>query len=367
MLIRFKQGEVQKTIHRVASFATRAPDPFSYLLIRAKAADAGGTIIAANNGQNQCWAPVDAVCEEGGEVLVRADMLMALLDRLPDVELVMKTGKTVTVHCGKDSYRLSSIFDLSGYPDVKQTPPESFVFPAEKFMTLLDTVRHAAAVDDVRYYLNGIRMRKVDGNVEATACNGHRLAQVFGAAPVADLAMEEVILPIGAIHKALPILSREGDLKLFFGVNLYFIEDSRGMRLSGLVIDGKYPDTAQVIGTTPVSFMADVGVLQAGIERACAVQACEGPGGWNGIRWVRLTHLGAKLRLSHEGKSSGMEETLAVNPIRKDGVATVNAEYLLDALGTLKGEARFHFPERGDQPLKIEQPDRTMVIQQMRI
>lgn len=365
MLIRFKQGEVHKLVHRVASFATRAPDPFSHLLIRARADADGGTVIVANNRDAQCWSALPVTCEEDGEVLVRADMLVAILDRLPDVELILKTGKTTSVLCGKDSYRLASVMDVSGFPGPEPTPADAVAVAASKFVELVEAVKHAAAVDDVRYYLNGILVRKAGANVEATGCDGHRLARA--TAPFAG-ELGEAIIPSAVVPKMLTAIDQDGDLRLALAGARFHLEDKAGLHLAGSVIDGKYPDADRVISSTPLSFTCDAERLRASVERACVVQS--DLDAVRKFRWVRLSLAGSKLRLSHEGKSSGMEETVTVDAASgnaKAVEATVNAEYLLGALGSLKGPSRFHFPERADQPLKIEQDGRVLIIMQMRV
>jgi DNA polymerase-3 subunit beta len=86
----------------------------------------------------------------------------------------------------------------SDYPHLENLPfEESFVVPQANLKAMIDSVEHAIAHQDVRYYLNGLMMEVKPGSLILVATDGHRLA------------ISEVISEVHAVAFLLPRLLLE--------------------------------------------------------------------------------------------------------------------------------------------------------------
>ena len=111
---------------------------------------------------------------------------------------------------------------------------------------MLSQVQYSMAVQDIRYYLNGLLMQTEGDQLRLVATDGHRLA--YSAATIeADLPKAEVILPRKTVLELFKLLNQPNEQ-----VSVELLNNQVRFRCNGTVIvskvvDGKFPDFNRVI------------------------------------------------------------------------------------------------------------------------
>ena len=104
-------------------------------------------------------------------------------------------GGRLTLKAGKSRFNLQTL-PADDFPllSVGSASDSSFSLSQRELKRLISQVQYAMAVQDIRYYLNGLLMQTDGNQVRLVATDGHRLA--FASADVeANLPKSEVILP----------------------------------------------------------------------------------------------------------------------------------------------------------------------------
>lgn len=148
---------------------------------------------------------------------------------------------------------------LVAAPSETLTVPLRFVYAA-----LL-----AAAKDDIRYYLNGVYVHAVDGEIRVCGTDGHRMAVSRFKPEEAIPAWAEAgfILPREGLAQALPVLSKHGSVSGHDADAALIIQHQPGteaivvksfiefaaFRLKP--VDGKFPDYSKVLASAGQSLV----------------------------------------------------------------------------------------------------------------
>ncbi len=122
----------------------------------------------------------------------------------------------------------------------------AFSLTQEALKGMLSQVQYSMAVQDIRYYLNGLLMQTEGDQLRLVATDGHRLA--YSAATIeADLPKAEVILPRKTVLELFKLLNQPNEQ-----VSVELLNNQVRFRCNGTVIvskvvDGKFPDFNRVI------------------------------------------------------------------------------------------------------------------------
>lgn len=259
-----------------------------------------------------------------------ADMTVSLEARA-DARLILKAGKS--------RFTLQTL-PAEDFPQVQQAQgvSERFRVPQKIFKKLLDQVSFAMAVNDVRYYLNGILFVAEGKQLSLVSTDGHRLA--FGSAELdVEVPHQEVILPrktVLELQRLLPDAAGsqpEGaDAPM---IEMYFAANQARFVFGAItfitkLVEGKFPDYTRVI---PKDIVYNITLgrqpLLAGLQRS-ALFANEK------LRGVRLAFSPGTLRIA----ASNAEQEEAIDEIDIDYVGdhveiSFNVGYLTDALAAL--------------------------------
>lgn len=139
-------------------------------------------------------------------------------------------------------------------------------------LKLVSTALLAAASGDIRYYLNGVQIHAVEGEVRVCGTDGHRLI-VSRYAPGVDQVLPEwltekgVIIPRDDLAAMMPILTRNSVIEKRFGSEPSIVfagsKDSQNMMISSAngfaqfrvkLVDGAYPNYQLIIGNGSAAF-----------------------------------------------------------------------------------------------------------------
>jgi DNA polymerase-3 subunit beta len=302
------------------------------------------------------------------EALWPAKRLSDILKALPESSVIGLAQKDSDFHLtvGKSRFKLVG-GDPQDYPspNEEQTNLFSVEIPQAEFLEQLETVEHAMAKDDVRYYLNGMCLQ-FGTHLTAVATDGHRLAVMPGATVIGREEPYELILPKKAINEIKKRLS-DGTCQIDVtnrGISVDFGDTSLDSRL----IQGCFPEWQRVIpNQIDTEIEVDVATMISALRRVCLIVP-QGSG-------VRLTldesEIIPRFLLTGENFDEEVHEDLedftSTGPAFSKGF---NPRYLLDifeALNVQRATMGLSGDLQGPMRIKAENHDGVFVVMGMRL
>jgi DNA polymerase III subunit beta len=270
-----------------------------------------------------------------GSITVGARKLYDILRALPDdAEVAIEAKENrMSVRAGKSRFNLQTLA-ASDFPrmiDSKDTP-RTLTLPQKALKNALGLVQFAMAVQDIRYYLNGVLFSIEKNMLRVVATDGHRLSYAAEALGE-DHESVESILPRKTVLELIKLLNDNDDpVAISIGSNQ--VRFSFGaIEIVSKIVEGKFPDYLKVIPTTHRNVVSiDRAVLAESLNRAAILSNEK-------IRGVRLVF--TKNALSIVCTNNEQEEAEEGLTIEYDGDPLdigFNISYLLDVLNHIDSE-----------------------------
>ncbi|BEV72632.1 MULTISPECIES: DNA polymerase III subunit beta [unclassified Paludibacterium] len=305
----------------------------SNVLIEKKGAEVG--FLATDLEIQITTASAEALPGEDFRLTTSAKKLQDILRAIPDkasVTLEQQDGR-LTLKAGKSRFNLQTL-PAEDFPllPVNGSPEASFSVSQRELRRLISQVQYAMAVQDIRYYLNGLLMQTEGNQVRLISTDGHRLA--FSSTQVeASLPKAEVILPRKTILELYKLLADSDD-----AINIEVLANQVRFTFGSTVIiskvvDGKFPDYNRVIplDNDKIFLIERVTFLHA-LQRA-AILANEK---FRGVRLVLKP--GAMSILCTNSEQEEAEEELEIGFTGGSLEIGFNINYLLDVLTNLPAD-----------------------------
>jgi DNA polymerase III subunit beta len=303
-----------------------------------------------------------------GSLTVGAKKLQDILRALaPDADTALETKESrLTVKAGKSRFALQTLAaaDFPKIAEAKDAATE-FTLPQKEFKHVLGLVQFAMAVQDIRYYLNGVLL-STDGNVlRVVATDGHRLSMATYKLPE-PVGKIDAILPRKTVLELIKLLD-ESDDPIHLSMHQNQVKFTfAGIEIVSKIVEGKFPDYTKVI---PTGYSNHVSMNRAeflsALQRASILSNDK-------IRGVRLVF--TKDSLSIVCSNNEQEEAEEHLPIAYEKEAldiAFNIAYLLDVLNHLSSETvQVSLGEANMSSALITQPgsdDFKYVVMPMRI
>ncbi|MGE4071712.1 MAG: DNA polymerase III subunit beta [Lysobacterales bacterium] len=272
---------------------------------------------------------------EAGEVTIPARKLFDIVRALPDGSKIdlKQEGERVKLSSGRSRYTLATL-PASEFPATESGDiQERIEIDQGGFKKLLERSAFAMAVQDVRYYLNGLLVEVRSNGLRTVATDGHRLALAETAGVAEGEIRRQVIVPRKGILELQRLLEGgEAPLELAFSKNHIRARLSDSIVVSKL-IDGRFPDYEAVIplGADKV-ILVDRDAIRQALSRAAILSNEK-------YRGVKIEVSPGVLRvIAHNPEQEeAMEEIEAETTVDQLGVG-FNVNYLLDALAAVDGE-----------------------------
>ena len=283
---------------------------------------------------------IRTTAELGGDVgdfttTVGARKLIDILKTMPadqTVSLESSQSKLI-LKGGKSRFTLQSL-PAEDFPLVQESPAfgPAFSVPQKVLKGLLGQVSFAMAVQDIRYYLNGILFVAEGNTLSLVATDGHRLA--FASAQLdVEVPKQEVILPRKTVLELQRLLSDADS-----AIEMQFANNQAkfcfgGMEFVTKLVEGKFPDYNRVIPKNHHnSVILGRAPLLASLQRTAIMTSDK-------FKGVRLNLEPGTLRVA----SNNAEQEEAVDELDIDyGGDSIeigfNVTYLLDALANMGQE-----------------------------
>src|SRR5262245_30965488 len=279
-------------------------------------------------------AAVDGNAE--GTVTVGARKLYDILRSLPeDAEVTLEAKESrMTVKAGKSRFNLQTLA-AADFPRMVEAKDASrtLTLPQKALKQALGLVQFAMAVQDIRYYLNGVLFSVDRNTLRVVATDGHRLSfasQDLGS----DHGRVEAILPRKTVIELIKLLGDNDDpVSIAIGSNQVRFAFG-GIEIVSKIVEGKFPDYQKVIPTSHKNRVTlDRTTLAQSLNRAAILSNEK-------IRGVRLVFTkGALSIICTNNEQEEAEEGLAIDYDGDPLDIGFNISYLLDVLNHVGSES----------------------------
>ncbi len=296
-------------------------------------ADDSGLSLTATDLEVELQARAALDAEEGGQITLPARKLMDIVRNLPD-ESRLQIGvdqNRATIRAGRSRFSLATL-PAGDFPVVGEIGnAEILDVPQAHLRWLVDRTHFAMALQDVRYYLNGLLLELEPAHLRAVATDGHRLA-LAGLGVRSELeSPKQVIVPRKGIQELLRLLGDSDDpVRIELGAN-HVRAVLPDLRFTSKLIDGRFPDYQRVIpatGEQPVSVGRDD--LRQALVRVSILSNEK----YRGVRFLLEPE---RLRIqSNNPEQEEAEEELSVDYAGPEVEIGFNASYMLDALAAIE-------------------------------
>jgi DNA polymerase III subunit beta len=192
--------------------------------------------------------PVDVA--EAGSTTIFCDKFLGILRSLPsgEVEFEQEGGDRFIIRplFKKIDFKLKSI-SSDKYPEVQLAPPESyFEFPQADLIEMIEQTVFAVSDDETRYFMNGVYLENLDGNLIMVATDGRRLSYISHTPNASLPEFFGVIVPPKVLNLIRKLASGEGSVRLAVAEKNVFIQFDN-QRVSSALIEGQFPNYRRVI------------------------------------------------------------------------------------------------------------------------
>ena len=317
-------------------------------------ADTNGLALTATDLEVELAAHAAVEIQEAGQVTLPARKLMDIVRNLPEgarIQIGLEQERAV-VSAGSSRFTLVTLpaTEFPTVEDIGETRP--FLIPQQDLRDLIERTHFSMALQDVRYYLNGLLFELEPGLLRAVATDGHRLALGEINAEVDVEASQQVIVPRKGVQELLRLLEHsEAEARLELGQNHLRVSLPE-LRFTSKLIDGRFPDYRRVIPQDPENVMkADRETLRQALVRASILSNEK-------YRGVRLGLEPERLRIqSNNPEQEEADEELAIEFHGDSMEIGFNASYLLDALNAIDGESILFGVVDGNSSCLIRDPE----------
>ncbi|MEM6988184.1 MAG: DNA polymerase III subunit beta [Pseudomonadota bacterium] len=278
---------------------------------------------------------VHGVQGDNGQTTLPARKLFDICKTLPDgaeVALSVSSNKA-TLKAGRSRFSLSTL-SASEFPraDALESPV-LFSLPQRALRGVLQKTAFSMALQDVRYYLNGLLLELGPGNLRAVTTDGHRLSLSEHPVEIALDSQHQAIVPRKGVQELLRLLSDDdGDVQVAMTPN--HVQFTLGdLRYTSKLIDGRFPDYQRVMPSeNPLVATIDRDTLKQALSRV-AILANEK------YKGVRLQFGKDVLTVqTHNPEQEDAEDEIAIGFDGNSIEIGFNVGYVLDVLQAIDCE-----------------------------
>jgi DNA polymerase III subunit beta len=279
-------------------------------------------------------SPADVQRE--GATTVSARKFLDICRNLPEsASVTIESAEgSLQIRSGRSRFRLGTL-DPESYPMFSSDTYTSHLeIEGLKFLKLLQATAFCMAMQDVRYYLNGLMIEIEQSQIRAVASNGHRLALYKENLDQAGQANTQFILPRKGVIELVRLLNDDNNplLQLRASPSNIEIRIEDKVYLSKL-IDGKFPDFRGAL-SQPIahSIVMDTNEFKGALSRVGVLSSDK-------FKKVTLTFSRNTLLIRTENteREQADEEIDIVYPGDPYEVS-MNISYLLEAISNIHNE-----------------------------
>ncbi len=311
---------------------------------------------------------VDGVEGDNGSFTISSRKLLDISRMLPEsAELNLKRdANNIIVSSGRSRYTLKTL-DAEEFPRIEASNwEERFKIKQSDLKSLLGKTAFAMAVQDVRYYLNGVLFELSQNSLRAIATDGHRLAQTDVDIELDSNSTRQLIVPRKAIAEINRFLDGEDDNELTIEMSKNHLKLSNGETiLITKLIDGKFPEFKGVLETElNITLKIDRAELIETLNRAAVLTTDR----FKGVKIILEPGV-MRITANNPEQEEAVEE-LEIDYNGENVETGYNVSYLIDAARVISTESVELHLQGSDGICIVKQPDdnrSTWLVMPMRI
>lgn len=291
---------------------------------------------------------------ESGDITVPAKKLFDIVRALPEGAMVnmKQAGERLQLTSGRSKFILATL-PASEFPATEIGEVlDRIEIDQESLKRLLERSAFAMAVQDVRYYLNGLLLEVRVNGLRTVATDGHRLAMAETAGASESEVRRQVIVPRKGVLELQRLLGgAEGLIELAFAKN--HVRATMGdSTICSKLIDGRFPDYEAVI---PLAADKVVLVNRELVRQALSRVAILSNEKYRGVK-IEVQPQVLRVIAHNPEQEEATEEIEADTTVDQIGVG-FNVNYLQDAINATQAETVRIRLRDGASSALVESPD----------
>ncbi len=192
--------------------------------------------------------PVEVV--NPGTTTVFCEKLLGILRSLPsgDVEFELTEGNSFSISpvFKKINFELKGI-EADKFPEIQLASEDQyFELSQAAFIDMISQTIFAVSDDETRYFMNGVYMENLDGDLVMVATDGRRLSYIKKTPQEPVKEFQGVIIPPKVLNLIRKLASGEGTFSLAVTEKNLFVQFDN-QRISSALIEGQFPNYRRVI------------------------------------------------------------------------------------------------------------------------
>lgn len=298
---------------------------------------ANGDIISitASDSEVEMIASCQGDVIEEGEVTVPARKFFDICRALSDgviINVIIDDGKCL-IKAGASKFSLATL-SAAEYPLIENIETyDTLHLEITAVKKLLSQTAFCMAVQDVRYFLNGLLFEIDDNKVRCVAADGHRLSLSETNFNNDNHVNKQLLIPRkGVLELQKLIRDKEQDIQINVGKNhINFICESTS--LTSKLIDGNFPDYQTVIPLhMEKTLTTDKVTLKAALQRVAILSNEQ----YKGVK-LNISNNLMKI-VGHNPEQEQAEEVVEIVSDIDDIKTGFNVTYLIDAINAIEGD-----------------------------
>jgi DNA polymerase-3 subunit beta len=291
--------------------------------------------ITASDSEVEMIATCQADIIVEGEITIPAKKFYDICRALPDGSLInfSEENNKCLIQTGKSKFSLATLA-AKEYPLIEDIETyDSLFLETVVLKKLLQQTAFCMAIQDVRYFLNGLLFEIDDGLVRCVAADGHRLSLSEAPFNNENNINKQILIPRkGVLEIQKLIRDKDQDVKINIGKNhVNFICENTS--LTSKLIDGNFPDYQTVIPLNmEKSFTTDKNLIKSALQRVAILSNEQYKGVKLNIKKTSLKIVG------HNPEQEQAEEIIDIISDIDEIKTGFNVTYLLDAINAIEGD-----------------------------
>lgn len=269
---------------------------------------------------------------------VSARKFLDICRSLPEetrIELDLHANQQLKIKAGKSRFSLLTL-PAEDFPLLQMGEGEGIdmTLAQGKLRHLLGRAQYAMAVQDIRYYLNGMLLSFQGDRLTVVATDGHRLAMDAMDLEAPVTAPIDIILPRKTVLELIKLLG-EDDTALDIQINVnQVVFKHPDFELRSKVVDGKFPDYQRVV---PSGYEKQFVIGRQRFQQALLRTAILTNEKYRGVR-LAMTANSLRIACNNNEQEEAQEELEIAYDFDPLDIG-FNVQYLQDVLGNLDAEA----------------------------
>ncbi len=268
-----------------------------------------------------------------GETVVPGRFITEFVKKLTNstIELEVNEKNQMEIRY-EESRSVIQCYNPIEYPGFKRIDTKDYVGISKKdFKACVSKTIFSVAVDDSRPILKGVLFDIADGQVQAVALDGYRLAKVKKS--VTTNITRSIVVPSRSLSELSKLIDDSDDIINIYIDQYTIMADLGDTKVTSRLLEGDYINYKQII---PANFESFVTVNKAqfeeSLERATLLSKA------SNNNFVKFEIKENNICLTSNSELGNLRENIAVTLQGKDLVISFNPRYFLESLKAVSNE-----------------------------